>query len=181
MSRMRLFTLALLISSAIAQTFPETKVIVTKLSAPTYPRMALLARIAGTVELNIVVRPDGRIESIDVVSGHPMLKAAAIESAQKTEFECTDCLESLTPHRMTYKFELGEAVSCKGIDANGYGIYDATTDPLVSQSLDMITVLGRPPATCDPTVKISFLKIRSAKCLYLWHCTKRPVESDNSR
>ncbi len=78
MSRMRLFPLALLASSALAQGFPEPKVIVTKLSAPTYPRLALLARIAGTVELNVAVRPDGSIESVAVVSGHPMLKAAAI-------------------------------------------------------------------------------------------------------
>src|SRR3989442_14893383 len=122
MSRTRLLTLALLVSNTLAQNLPETKVIVTKLAAPTYPRLALQARIAGAVELNIAVRPDGSIESIAVVNGHPMLNTAAIESAQKTEFQCKDCSEPLTAHRMTYKFELGEAVYCKGIDANGYGI-----------------------------------------------------------
>ncbi len=181
MRGIRLFALALLVSSALAQNSPETKVIVTKLSAPTYPRLALQARIAGTVELTITVRPDGSIESVAAVSGHPMLKAAAIESAQKTEFECKDCREALTPYRMTYKFELGEAVYCKGIDANGYGIYDATADTQVRQSQDMITVLGRPVATCDPSFKITFVKMRSAKCLYLWHCGKRQLDSDNWR
>src|SRR5277367_3133011 len=110
MTRMRLFTLALLVSNTLAQNLPETKVIVTKLSAPIYPRLALQARIAVAVELNVAVRPDGSVDSIAVVSGHPMLNPAAIESAQKTEFQCTNCREPLTPHRMTYKFELGEAV-----------------------------------------------------------------------
>jgi TonB family protein len=179
MRRMRLFTLALLVSGALAQNSAETKVIVAKLSVPAYPELALQARIAGIVELSVAVRPDGSIESVAVVSGHPMLKAAATESAQKTEFECKDCREALTPYRMTYEFELGEAVYCKGVDANGYGIYDATADTQVSQSTDMVTVLGRPFATCDPSVKITFLKVRSAKCLYLWHCGRRPLDSDN--
>jgi hypothetical protein len=76
---------------------------------------------------------------------------------------------------MTYKFEFGEAVYCKGIDANGYGIYDASAGTQVSQSQDTITVVGRPFATCDPSGTISFLKFRSAKCLYLWRCGKRPL------
>src|SRR6266403_586286 len=175
MSRMRLFTVVVLASSALAQSLPTAKVILTTLSVPTYPRLALQARIQGTVALNIEARPDGSVESADVVSGHPMLKTAAVESAQKTEFECKECRESLTPYRMTYKFELGEAVCCKGIDANGYGIYDANAGTQVSQSQDTITVVGRPFATCDPAGTISFLKFRSAKCLYLWRCGKRPL------
>jgi hypothetical protein len=66
-------------------------------------------------------------------------------------------------------------VYCKGIDANGYGIYDAKSYTQVSQSRDTITVFDRPFATCDPVVKISFLKFRSQKCLYLWRCGKRPL------
>src|SRR5713226_1724058 len=112
---MRLVTFALLVSGALAQNSAETKVVVTKLSVPTYPKLALQARNAGIVELSVAVRPDGSIESVALVNGHPMLKAAATESAQKTEFECKDCREALTPYRMTYKFELGEAVYCKGI------------------------------------------------------------------
>jgi TonB family protein len=166
----------MLASTALAQSPPPTKVIVSKLSAPTYPRLALQARIAGTVELSLAVRPDGSIESVSLVTGHPMLRTAAIESAQKTVFECKDCRELLTSHRITYKFELGDAVYCEGIDANGYGIYDAKSYTQVSQSQDTITVFERPFATCDPAVKISFLKFRSPRCLYLWRCGKRPLE-----
>jgi TonB family protein len=175
MSRFRLFALAVLASSAFAQSLPTAKVIVVKLSVPKYPPLALQARIQGTVELNVEVRPDGSIESTHLVSGHPILKTAAVESAQKTKFECKECPEPITPYRMIYKFELGEALSCEDIDASGYGIYDANAHTRVSQSQDTITVVGRPSPTCDPAGTISFLKFRSAKCLYLWRCGRRPL------
>jgi len=176
MSSVRLFVLLALTYGAIAQNSSAPRVIVSKLSPPTYPRIALQARISGRVELNIAVRPDGSVESIALVSGHPMLKTAAIESAQKTEFECKDCHEPSSLYHVTYKFELGDALYCKGIDANGYGVYDPSADTQVSQSQDVITVLGRPYATCDPAVRISFLEFRSAKCLYLWRCGKRQLQ-----
>jgi TonB family protein len=175
MSRVGLFVF-LAASSAIAQNFSTPRVIVSKLSPPTYPRLALQARIAGSVEMNIAVRPDGNVESIALVSGHPMLKSTAIESAQKTQFECKDCREPSMLYHMTYKFELGDALGCKGIDADGYDIYDASGGAQVTQTQAVVTIRGRPYATCDPTEKISFLKFRSAKCLYLWRCGKRQLQ-----
>ena len=173
MSRLVLLVFVALASNAFAQNFPDKRVVVSKLSPPTYPKLALQARIAATVQLNIAVRPDGSVESVALVSGHPMLATAAIESAQKTEFLCRECREPLTLYHMTYEFRLGDAVYCKGIGANGYGIYDAIPDTQVSRAQDTVTVLGRPYATCDPAEEILFRKFRSAKCLYLWRCGKR--------
>lgn len=155
---------------------PEATVKVRRLSPPIYPKLALQARIATTVVLNVTVRPDGSVDSVALVSGHRMLDGAAMESAQKTDFECKNCRVTSTPYRMTYNFELGDAIYCKGIDANGYGVYDASSDTEVNQSQDIITVRGRPYATCDPVERISFAKFRSAKCLYLWRCGTRPLE-----
>jgi TonB family protein len=176
MSRPYLFIFVALASGVIAQSLPETKVTVGRLSPPIYPRLALQARIAGNVELDVAVRPDGSVESIALVSGHPMLKTAAIESAHKTEFECKDCRDPSTLYHMTYKFESGDAVYCKRFDSNGYGIYDASAATEVSQSQSTITVRGRPYETCDPTERISVVKFRAAKCLYLWRCGKRPLQ-----
>jgi hypothetical protein len=105
-----------------------------------------------------------------------MLRTAAIESAQKTQFECQDCRERLTLYHMTYKFEFGDALYCTGIDPDGHGIYDASADLQVSQSEDAITIRGRPYTTCDPALKISFIEFRSPKCLYLWRCGKRQLQ-----
>lgn len=107
----RLFVVAALASNAIAQNV-AAKVTISKLSAPTYPRAALAARIAGVVELNLAVRPDGSVASVTPIGGNPILQSAAMESAQKTQFDCRACQE-LTPYEMTFRFELGEAASCK--------------------------------------------------------------------
>jgi TonB family protein len=104
------------------------RVFISKLSPPTYPGLALQARITGSVELNIAVRLDGSVQSIALVSGPPMLKAAAIESVQRREFECKDCHEPSLLYPVTYKFELGDALYCKGIDANGYRVYKPSAD-----------------------------------------------------
>ena len=173
MSRLGLFVFLALVSVAIAQRPSKPTVVVTRLSPPTYPKLALQALIATTVVLDVAIRPDGSVESVALFSGHPMLNDAAKESAKKTVFECRDCREPSTSYRMTYLFELGDALYCKGIDANGYGIYDVGPDTDVSQSQGVITVLGRPYATCDPAERISFAKFRAAKCLYLWRCGKR--------
>ena len=175
MSRLGLLVFVALASVASAQCLPKPTVIVGRLSPPIYPKLALQARVATAVVLDVTVRPDGSVDSVTLVSGHPMLNDAAKESAKKTAFECQDCREPSTSYRMTYQFELGDALYCTGIDANGYGIYDVSPDTAVSQSQGVITVHGRPYATCDPAERISFAKFRSAKSLYLWRCGKRPL------
>ena len=175
MTRAALLVVLASASSLIGQSLPS-KVIVSKLSPPDYPRLALNARIAGKVELNVAVRSDGSVESVAVVSGHPLLTTAAVESAHLTLFECKKCQEPSTPYRMTYDFELGEVVYCDGVDANGNAIYKASADTQVTVSQSTITVLGHARGTCDPSETISFIKFRSAKCLYLWHCGKQRLQ-----
>jgi len=167
----RLVVFAALASNAVAQNV-ATKVTISKLSAPTYPRVALAARIAGAVELNVAVRPDGSVDWVTPIGGNPILQRAAIESAQKTQFNCRDCLER-TPYQMTFKFELGEAASCKEMDALG-GDLNALTQ--VSQSNEIISIYGRPFSICDPVATLSFVRVHSVKCLYSWRCGKRFVE-----
>jgi len=66
----------------------QGKVVLTKLFEPTYPPLARQARIAGDVELMLSIRRDGSVESAVFVSGHPMLKQAALDSAQRSQFKC---------------------------------------------------------------------------------------------
>jgi TonB family protein len=44
---------------------------------PEYPELAKQARIQGTVRFNVVIGKDGHIENLTLVSGHPLLVAAA--------------------------------------------------------------------------------------------------------
>lgn len=44
---------------------------------PQYPQVARIARISDTVELLVLIGQDGRVRSIEVLSGNPMLAASA--------------------------------------------------------------------------------------------------------
>jgi TonB family protein len=126
--------------SATGTPTPETGVVLTKLSPPVYPPLARQARITGDVKIQVGIRQDGSVASAEVISGHPMLRQAALESAQKSMFEsqtwssgvyvvgCRDALGSVT---LTYAF----------------GIRDDSDD-------------------LDCTIT----RARARRCLYLWAC-----------
>lgn len=53
---------------------------------PQYPQLALQARIQGTVVLQAVIGKDGTVQDLRVVSGHPMLTAAAIDAVKQWRY-----------------------------------------------------------------------------------------------
>ena len=53
---------------------------------PTYPPMARAARIQGPVILHAIIGRDGRIENLQVLTGHPMLAGAAIEAVRQWRY-----------------------------------------------------------------------------------------------
>jgi len=57
--------------------------------SPVYPKLALQARIAGTVELEATLTAGGTVEEIKVISGHPLLVAAAIDAVKQWRYEPT--------------------------------------------------------------------------------------------
>lgn len=62
----------------------EPGALLVKLAEPVYPRLAQQARITGTVGVQIRVRDNGTVESATAVSGHPMLRQAAVDSARQS-------------------------------------------------------------------------------------------------
>lgn len=78
--------------------------IVDHLHLPVYPPLARQARIAGDVVLEIRVRRDGTVASAKIISGHPMLVRAAVESATRSTFMCQDCREDTTLYLLSYTF-----------------------------------------------------------------------------
>jgi protein TonB len=73
---------------------------------PVYPPLARQARISGAVELLAVVGTDGRIRQLQLVSGHPMLAAAAIEAVRQWVYRPTqlngDPVEVMAPIIVTF-------------------------------------------------------------------------------
>lgn len=57
--------------------------------APPYPAEAKAARVSGTVAVSVLLDEEGRVETAEAVSGHPLLRAAAVEAAYKARFSPT--------------------------------------------------------------------------------------------
>lgn len=53
---------------------------------PVYPAEAKEARITGKVRLEAAVAKDGKIQDLKIVSGHPLLAAAAVEAVRQWEY-----------------------------------------------------------------------------------------------
>ena len=73
---------------------------------PVYPPLARQARISGDVILKIDVRPNRSVASAAVISGHAMLKQAALDSALKSTFLRQEGTEGTVSYLITYTFGL---------------------------------------------------------------------------
>ncbi len=54
---------------------------------PSYPPLARAARVQGDVVLTAVISPNGEIENLQLVSGHPMLVPAAISAVKQWRYK----------------------------------------------------------------------------------------------
>ena len=140
----------------------ETGVVLTKLSPLVYPPLARQARITGDVEVQVVIRKDGGVESAEVVSGHPILSQAALESAEKSEYECRGCTNPVT-YSVVYTFAFWDDGDCCNVGERA---------PEVKEAQGYITIAAAGQCICDPASYIR-IRVRSAKCFYLWKCGLR--------
>jgi periplasmic protein TonB len=56
---------------------------------PAYPPLARQIRLQGSVVVEVVVSPEGRVESARALSGHPLLTKAAVDAANGWRFHPT--------------------------------------------------------------------------------------------
>jgi TonB family protein len=148
----------------------QSGVVLAKLSRPIYPLLARRTQVTGDVNLLLQIRRDGSIESAAIVSGHPLLQHAALESAQQSQYECRGCAEAVTPYPLVYTFQLfgtdcHATANAPSSNANNVE-QDARPRAQVSQSQNHVSVLDE-GGYCEG---VFTHKVRSAKCLYLWKC-----------
>jgi protein TonB len=53
---------------------------------PVYPHIAAISGIQGAVKLHAIIARDGRIQSLNVISGHPLLAHAALEAVEQWRY-----------------------------------------------------------------------------------------------
>jgi len=77
---------------------------------PRYPQLAISARISGTAELRAIIGRDGRIQSIEVLSGSALLTHAAVAAVREWRYRPTllngEAVEVET--LITVRFVLGQ-------------------------------------------------------------------------
>jgi protein TonB len=56
---------------------------------PMYPPLARQTRISGTVRLHAIIGKDGTIQSLEVMSGHPLLQQAALDAVRQWRYQPT--------------------------------------------------------------------------------------------
>ncbi|MFY9573219.1 MAG: energy transducer TonB [Blastocatellia bacterium] len=73
----------LLVSSRVLQGKAIERVV------PIYPELPKRIRLQGDVSIEVIISPNGQVESARVVSGHPMLINSALDAARRWRFEPT--------------------------------------------------------------------------------------------
>ena len=53
---------------------------------PVYPHIAAISGIQGQVKLHAIIARDGRIQSLNVISGPPLLVRAALEAVEQWRY-----------------------------------------------------------------------------------------------
>jgi len=88
MARFRCFGLLFASSCLLATTllYAEGRKVIKKVP-PQYPVLATKMRVGGTVKLEAEVDADGSVGEVKVVSGHELLKAAAVDCLKKWKYE----------------------------------------------------------------------------------------------
>jgi TonB family protein len=81
----------------LASTVLQGKAIVRR--TPDYPPLGKQIRLEGSVSVEVMIAPDGHVESVRAVSGHPLLASAALAAARGWRFEPT--LLNGTPVQVT--------------------------------------------------------------------------------
>jgi TonB family protein len=60
---------------------------VKKKVAAIYPELARRMHVGGTVKLEVTIEPSGSVADVKVLSGHPLLGAAATDAVKHWVFE----------------------------------------------------------------------------------------------
>ena len=138
------------------------------LPLPTYLPLAIQARIAGQVRIELTIRADGAVKSWRTISGPPLLVRAVTDSLPQARFACDGCAQQEYTYSLTYEFVLPEdnfAGACAEYHQT------AKAPPMPPSTLDSPThVTVRPLQAFCMAVDPATPRVRSVRCLWLWKC-----------
>ena len=68
---------------------------------PRYPEIAKQMKLVGTVKVEAIIGPDGRVKSTNVVGGHPILIDATLAALKEWKYEPAKTETTVT---LTFEF-----------------------------------------------------------------------------
>lgn len=81
-----LLSFGMLASAEIRVATDEAMKAATKKTPPDYPPIAKQLRVAGKVEVDVTIGPDGSVESVKILSGNAMLTQSVVSAVKKWKF-----------------------------------------------------------------------------------------------
>ena len=76
---------------------------------PIYPKLAITAGVQGLVVLEAVITKEGNVDSLRVVSGHPLLVQAALDAVRQWRYRPTllngEPVEVITAITVNFAFQ----------------------------------------------------------------------------
>jgi periplasmic protein TonB len=87
---------------------------------PKYPLEAKVARVQGTVELNVSISKTGAVTAVDVLSGPEPLQSAAVDAVKQWEFKPFSLLGEPVEFETTVHVVFGAGNSPPRIQAQGH-------------------------------------------------------------
>jgi TonB family protein len=69
--------------SSLGQAQPETQRKIVSKVDPVYPELASKMHISGSVRVEAIVAPNGRLKSTQVIGGHPLFTKTALDAIEK--------------------------------------------------------------------------------------------------
>jgi TonB family protein len=112
---------------------------------PKYPPIALAARIEGEVKVSFVLNDKGEVASVDVKSGHPILREATATVVKSWKFDLPkDLFRTEWKYDTTFRYHL----SGKELDSN-----ETTKLTVVVDSFHQIDVMSD---AHKPAMQISY-------------------------
>ncbi|HYP15162.1 MAG TPA: energy transducer TonB [Bryobacteraceae bacterium] len=111
---LRFFTHALLITATLSGeeririTESEAYRIAVARARPVYPPIAKQMRIAGKVQVELLIAPNGTVENVAILNGNALLTPAAVTAAKKWRFppQGSGDKAARTVCTLTYNFQL---------------------------------------------------------------------------
>jgi TonB family protein len=142
------------LATASAQQTPARPVVTLSRIEVAYPPIAESARVSGTVNVRVGVRPDGSVSETTLLQDVPLLSDAAVKAASGATFDCRQCTEPATPHTIAFVFSI-------------LGRLDNPPPPVWKQTGDAsseVTIFGR-TYLCDHCPSGMPSRVRAARCL----------------